>query len=467
MGPPTEAVIIYESAIPADALERALPNVVLMLAYRPDGTTGYGAGLIVSHDGLVITNLHVVSGATSLAAMLYDKNRVSYTPMDGGLTRYLFENERALVRARLVRGDPTNDLALVKVDADTSKIQLLELSNRPVRPGEPVLALGHPQETVWSFTAGVVSAIHHGAIQHDAAVNRGNSGGPLLSARGEVIGINTSRVLGDADGLAFARPIDLVQDLIQQVARGPRTLDLSAPDKAVLSCMRAEELASPDIAHCFDWEARWVLLQNSIDEQVRMGVLTPEEAAAARRRLDELGGKEGWIEDRRRYLVGFVRGERARNNPERPPPANDALHLEAGVSGATGDEKVADTWDPRLLERNGLKLDVSNPRAIQEVLRMGIRVEEVKYVRDDLAWVLVNGRNTDGTPYRFSECWVKKGDRWLQHSPPSPEEVKLLPPELAPPIDDYDSWKQVMVQGLIRPTSGAASTLRCREGTRC
>ncbi|HZA50080.1 MAG TPA: trypsin-like peptidase domain-containing protein, partial [Myxococcaceae bacterium] len=393
-----------------DVLERALPAVVLVLAARPDGATGYGAGLIVSHDGLVLTNLHVVLNARSLSALLYRRDRLSYTPMDGGLARYLFENHKEIVSAHLVRGDPTTDLALVKLNADTSHVNLLEMSSRPLRPGEPVLALGHPHETVWSFTAGVVSSLHHGAIQHDAAVNRGNSGGPLLTARGEVVGINTSKVLGGADGLAFARPIPLARNLVS-VAQAPPTLDLSTPERAVLSCFHAQELASPDIAHCFDWDGRWEALQSALDRHTRKGRLPARQVRHAREYLERIGGKAAWIEERRRAVVAFVRGDPSAKDPAvssvapaRPP------RIAAGNTSGTAVPAGAKTG----AKDNGLKIDLHNPRAIQEALRMGIRVDAVEQPRPDLAWVLIRGRNTDGTEYRFSECWIKKGDRWLQ-----------------------------------------------------
>ncbi len=414
------AIGLSRNAASVDVLENALPTVVLLLAKRADGTVGYGAGLIVSHDGMVVTNLHVVANAQSLSALLYRRDRVSYTPMDGGLTRYLFENQKEVVGARLVREDPTTDLALVKIDADTSSVPLLELSSRPLKPGEAVLALGHPQETVWSFTAGVVSAIHQGAIQHDAAVNHGNSGGPLLTARGEVVGINTSKVLGGADGLAFARPVDFIRNLLAQ-AQAPRFLDLSSPDKAVLSCMRAQELASPDIVECFDWDTRWASFEAAISEYAS-AASHPELAKRARDVLAQFGGKEGWIEARKLEVMAFVRAEKA-------PPKGDR-------------------HDRRLLQQNGLKVDVLNPREIQEVLRMGIRVESVNYARHDLAWVLITGRNKDGTEYRFSECWVKMGDRWLQRTPPGPQDSNLRPKTFAPPLDDYATWRKRLVQSL-------------------
>src|SRR5689334_2254031 len=78
----------------AEVVDRALPAVVLLLNNRADGSTVYGAGLIVGRDGRVLTNQHVIADAKSLGAMLYKPGRVSYTPMDGGLGRYIFENQK-------------------------------------------------------------------------------------------------------------------------------------------------------------------------------------------------------------------------------------------------------------------------------------------------------------------------------------------------------------------------------------
>ncbi len=118
-----------------EVVDSALPAVVLLLNTRPDGTTTYGAGLILGKDGRVLTNYHVIEGAKSLGAMLYKPGRVSYTPMDGGLSRYIFENQKDIVTTTLVAGDATSDLAIVKVDADTSKLPVLAFSKEKVRPG--------------------------------------------------------------------------------------------------------------------------------------------------------------------------------------------------------------------------------------------------------------------------------------------------------------------------------------------
>jgi len=258
----------------------ALPSVVLVVNEREDGTTTWGSGLVVDDQGRVLTNLHVVDGAASLRAMTWREGRASYTPMDGGLTRYLFENERDLAPVIVERRDPSLDLAVVRIDADVAPLRLLELAPETVAPGQQVYALGHPQETVWSFTSGVVSSVHHAAIQHDAAVNPGSSGGPLVDSSGRVVGINTSKVLDDTEGVAFARPIALVGRVLDQHVP-ELALDLSSPEAAALSCLQAQELAAAEVLDCYDWDYRVAQFERAVDQVDAMGVFSPGATAAA------------------------------------------------------------------------------------------------------------------------------------------------------------------------------------------
>ena len=104
----------------SQVVTQALPSVVLLFNSREDGKTLFGAGLLLGPNGLVLTNLHVVGDSKGLGAILYRPDLVSYTPMDGGLDRFLFENQRHVVAAQIVRSDPTMDLALVRIEADTT-----------------------------------------------------------------------------------------------------------------------------------------------------------------------------------------------------------------------------------------------------------------------------------------------------------------------------------------------------------
>jgi serine protease Do len=165
---------------------------------------GSGSGFVISADGQILTNAHVVNQADSVT--------VSFP---GGES----------YEGKVLGADPVTDIAVVKIAA--TNLPTVELGNsKNVRPGQWAIAIGNPlglQETV---TLGVVSATDRSAsdigvsdkrigfIQTDAAINPGNSGGPLLNARGQVIGINTA-IIGGAQGIGFAIPIDTAQQIAQ------------------------------------------------------------------------------------------------------------------------------------------------------------------------------------------------------------------------------------------------------------
>jgi len=160
-------------------IQEALPAIVLVVARLDGDKSRFGAGFFDA-SGRVVTAQHVVASARSVAVLPFKKGRASYSPMDGGLKRFLFENTPELVPARVLKEDGVSDLALLEVSADIGPRRALNWAHADVLPGDRVLALGHPQETPWSFSAGVVGALQYGIIQHDAAVGPGSSGGPLL-----------------------------------------------------------------------------------------------------------------------------------------------------------------------------------------------------------------------------------------------------------------------------------------------
>ncbi len=415
----------------SQVVTQALPSVVLLFNSRTDGKTVFGAGLLLGPNGLVLTNLHVVGDSKGLGAILYRPDLISYTPMDGGLDRFLFENQRHVIAAQIVRSDPTMDLALVRIEADTRGFPTPKFAKDLPRRGDPVLALGHPQETVWSFTSGVVSALHHGAIQHDAAINPGSSGGPLLNARGEVIGINTARLYSGTEGVGFARPVAVAQWLILGPAgpadpTTPLELNLSDPALASASCIRAQEMASPHLAECFDWSLRWEQLVASAQELKTK--VDPRLVDAA---LKKTGGREAWIAAGKEDVRSFIRSTDSLKLPlaERPPLPDSLAFL---LSEA---REVDAIRARRLRERNGLKLDLADQGAVRQVLRKGVRIETVTKVAPTFAWVLLVGRNLDHTEYRFSEAWGLSNGKWRQHWPPRAEDLLSLPEDFPPPLD--------------------------------
>ena len=166
---------------------------------------GQGSGFITRSDGLIFTNEHVVEGA----------DQVSVTLPDG-----------RSFRGKVLGGDPLTDVAVVKVVADKLPVAPLGNSN-DLKPGEWAIAIGNPLGLNNTVTAGIISAVDRtdalGSgrripyIQTDAAVNPGNSGGPLINASGQVIGINTAIRKAPGAGLSFAIPINLAKRIAQQI----------------------------------------------------------------------------------------------------------------------------------------------------------------------------------------------------------------------------------------------------------
>jgi len=169
-----------------------------------------GSGVIISQDGFIVTNNHVVDGAASLAVTFADGSRHDAT---------------------LVGTDPLVDIAVIRVKDAVPAIAPLGDSDA-LQPGETVIAIGSPLgDFKNSVTAGVVSALNRtvpgsgqeGLIQTDAAINHGNSGGPLVNLRGEVVGINTLVVRGggvsgdQAEGLGFSVPSKTVKQVSDQL----------------------------------------------------------------------------------------------------------------------------------------------------------------------------------------------------------------------------------------------------------
>jgi hypothetical protein len=398
----------------------------------------------------VLTNLHVVADATQVRVLTWQPGRTSYMPQQGGLARFLFEHEGSLEGARLLRGDPEIDLALLEVEHGvlTSAPQL-EWRQTPAVVGERVLALGHPAETVWSFTAGVVSALHAGAVQTDAAINPGNSGGPLIDTDGRVLGLNTSRLLGATQGIGFARPIEMARGLIDGVS-SPVKVDRSTPTLAHLTCASAAELASPAYLDCMDVDSLIVFVREVQRRAlVRLGVSERELSAALEKHLTSRDQAREMLRASFREAVGLpaqlvLEGDAASRARQQ------AFHDASNASR----KSYAQDLDAQMLARTGMKIDRRNPHAVLDVLRMGTRVERV-FEQGDRAWVEVTGRNTDGSRYRVSEFWRRREDGWREAQTLSAEDEASRPADFALTAVDAETVIERMVRTNLEASKAA------------
>jgi S1-C subfamily serine protease len=202
--PTVEREVVEEESATISAVQRVQPAVVTILNQGNLGF-GSGSGVIISEDGYIITNDHVVSGARELGIIFSDGRQVE---------------------AVLIGTFELTDLAVIRVDGSVPAVAALGDSDA-LQPGARVIAIGSPLGRFQnSVTTGIVSALNRqvstltGLIQTDAPINQGNSGGPLLNSAGQVVGINTLVVRGDmsdAEGLGFAVPSNTVQAVADQL----------------------------------------------------------------------------------------------------------------------------------------------------------------------------------------------------------------------------------------------------------
>ena len=200
-------------ALVQEVYNRDGPGVVSVEVASTDSGAGGGSGFVLDEEGHIITNQHVVEGAESVSVRFSNGTREE---------------------AQVVGEDPSTDVALLEVEAAQGQLRPLTLGDSDaVGVGDPVIAIGNPLGLGTSVTTGIVSATGRpidapngytidGAVQTDAAISSGNSGGPLLDAEGSVIGI-TSQVAsadgtgGYAQGLGFAVPVNTVKSVVEQL----------------------------------------------------------------------------------------------------------------------------------------------------------------------------------------------------------------------------------------------------------
>jgi putative serine protease PepD len=192
--------------------QRTHKGVVDLVVTQPGGTAE-GSGWVYDTKGDIVTNEHVVSGATKITVTLW--NGKDYA-------------------GHLVGSDSSTDLAVVRIDAPPSLLTPIQVGNSDaVQVGSPVVAIGSPFGLSETVTSGIVSALGRSidapnnftianAIQTDAPINHGNSGGPLLNAAGQVIGVNAQiqSQSGGSEGVGFAIPSNTVRSIVSQIVAG-------------------------------------------------------------------------------------------------------------------------------------------------------------------------------------------------------------------------------------------------------
>jgi S1-C subfamily serine protease len=212
-----------------------------------------GSGFVIDKAGHIVTNYHVVAGARSV--------EVSFSNSDN-------------MKARIVGSDPSTDLAVLQIDARSRALKPLVLGNSDrVRVGDSVVAIGNPLGYDRSVTAGIVSAVQRAisapnqfpidhVIQTDAPINHGNSGGPLINSRGQVIGVNAQIATGDSGsdgniGIGFAIPVNTVRTVVAQLIKAGKV------EHAFIGI--TAKPVTPEIARLFRLPVQHGLLVASVD----------------------------------------------------------------------------------------------------------------------------------------------------------------------------------------------------------
>ncbi|GGH19266.1 serine protease Do [Cribrihabitans marinus] len=297
---------------------------------RPGPSQGLGSGFVIDSDGLVVTNHHVIDGAEKVTIRLSDKREFT---------------------AEVVGSDPLTDLALLKITTDAELPAVVLGDSDAIRVGEDVVAIGNPFGLSSTVTTGIVSAkgrnISDGPyaefLQTDAAINRGNSGGPLFDMDGEVVGVNSAiySPSGGSVGLGFAVTSNIVQEVVADLR------DDGKVDRGWLGV--SIQSVTPDIAGAMGLDAsQGALVADVVPDSPADGVLQPGDVivgfggaeVADSADLPRLVGATGAGEDStvtvlrdgERVTLDLTVGEY--KGPTASAPEQDASNMALGVTVA-------------------------------------------------------------------------------------------------------------------------------------
>jgi len=210
----TVALVTTKSvwALSTEIIEKARNATVLISTEREDGTGGgFGSGVVVSPDGLVITNYHVIHRAKILRVWFYDPQNNNY------------------YKASVLGIDPVADLALLQIEIPKHKLPLeyLKIETKGFKVADEVVAIGHPIGIQWTISVGHISSTDRtgkitpyiAVLQHSAEIHKGNSGGPLINEKGDIIGINTYILMPNDSwsGIAYAIKGGIVKQSLEQM----------------------------------------------------------------------------------------------------------------------------------------------------------------------------------------------------------------------------------------------------------
>ncbi len=325
--------------------------------------TGVGSGFLISADGYVLTNNHVVEGADEITVRLRDRRDL---------------------KARIVGRDPQTDVALLKIEGSGFPTLPLGDSNA-LKPGQWVVAIGSPFGLDYTVTAGIVSAVGRSAdarqryvpfIQTDVAVNQGNSGGPLLNIRGEVIGINSQIFsnTGGYMGVSFAIPIETARSVADQlresgrVRRGSIGVNIQDVDAAMAEALRLPVASGALVQRVLPGSA-------AARAGVREGDVIVSFGGQAVLDWQQLPPLVGAMQPGTRSSLSLIRNGKTLELPI----TVDELKEESAVA-ALGPDSPADDPTPTDTQASALGVTVSDPDAVTRE-RLGIGQEGVVIAR--------------------------------------------------------------------------------------